>query len=83
MVATKYSLCNIEKGKQCLGNVPCLNIASMEKVRFRSQWNIPLWFIAYIEKLWFYQRLFFKVVIVMIQIKKYIIIKPKLVLWIT
>ena len=45
----------------------------MEKVWYRPQWNIPSWFIAHMEKAWFYERLFFEVVIVMIKIKKYII----------
>ena len=27
----------------------CLNIAPLEKAWFRSQWNVPLWFIAPME----------------------------------
>ena len=41
--------------------VPYLNIAAMEKPWFRPQWSIALWFIAYMEKGWFYQRLFFEI----------------------
>ena len=45
-----------------------------EKAWFRPQRNIPLWFIAYMDKAWFYQRLFFEEEIVMVKIiKKYII----------
>ena len=35
------------------------------------QWNTPSWFIAPMEKAWFYERLFFEVVIVMMKDKKY------------
>ena len=43
----------------------------MEKAWIRSQWNILSWFIAPMEKAWFYDRLFFKVVIVMVKYKKH------------
>ena len=56
-----------------LNYVQCLNIAPMENVWYRPQWNVSSWFIAHMEKEWFYQRLFFEVVIVMIKIKKCII----------
>ena len=41
----------------------------MEKTLW-PQLNIPSWFIAPIEKAWFYERLFFEVVIVMVKDKK-------------
>ena len=61
-----------------LNYVKCLNIAPMKKVWFmvpmeKTLWpqlNIPSWFIAPIEKAWFYERLFFEVVIVMVKDKK-------------
>ena len=44
----------------------------MEKAWFMvpalwPRWDIPSWFIAPMEKAWFYERLFFEVVIVMIK----------------
>ena len=36
-----------------------------------TQGNIVSWFIAPMEKAWFYKRLFFEVVIVMVKDKKY------------
>ena len=42
----------------------------MEKACFRPQWSIPSWFVVSMEKAWFYERLFFKVVIVMVKDKK-------------
>ena len=42
----------------------------MEKGLWR-QWNIPPWFKAAMEKAWFYERFFFKFVMVMVK-KKYI-----------
>ena len=60
-----------------LNYVQCLNITPTEKTRFMApmeynstekalwtQWNIPLWFIAPMEKAWFYERLFFEMVMV-------------------
>ena len=37
----------------------------------RPQWNIPSLAIAPMQKAWFYERLFFKVVIVMVKDKKH------------
>ena len=45
----------------------CLNIVPMEKAWFKPQWNIPSWFIALMEKAWFYKTLFFDMVIVMVK----------------
>ena len=45
------------------------NIPPMEKALW-SQWNIATWFIASVEKAWFYERLLFEVVIVMVKDKK-------------
>ena len=42
----------------------------MENAWFRPQWNIPPWFIPPMEKTWFYERLFFEVVIAMVKAKK-------------
>ena len=63
--------------------VQCLNITPMEKTWLMVQmeyspngkgiWpqgNIVSWFIAPMEKAWFYKRLFFDVVIVMVKEKK-------------
>ena len=58
--------------------VQCLNIAPMKETGFMaltekelwSQWNIPLWFIASVAKLWFYEILFFQVTILMVKDKK-------------
>ena len=44
-------------------------MALMEKELW-SQWNIPLWFIASVAKLWFYEILFFQVTILMVKDKK-------------
>ena len=41
----------------------------MEKVLW-AQWNIASWYIAAMEKAWFYKTLFFEVVIVMVKDKK-------------
>ena len=41
----------------------------MEKA-LSSQWNIPTWFTSPIEKAWFYERLFFLVVIATVKDKK-------------
>ena len=81
----------MEKILRSLNYVQCLNIApvhslwpqwnkaSKEKA-LRLQWNITPWFIAPMEKAWFYERLFFKVVIVLvkelkIQYKRYNVYK--------
>ena len=45
---------------------PQWNIAPVEKA-FWLQWNISSRFIAPIEKTWFYERLFFEVLIVMVK----------------
>ena len=37
----------------------------------RPQWNIPSWVIAQTEQVWFNERLFFEVVIVMVKVKKH------------
>ena len=41
----------------------------MEKA-LSPQWNVTSWFIAPMEKAWFYERLFFKVVVFMVKYKK-------------
>ena len=41
----------------------------MEKVLW-SQWNISVWFIASMVKVWIYERLFFEVVIVVVKEEK-------------
>ena len=53
-----------------LNYVKCLNIAPMGTAWFRPQWNIPSWFIASMEEVWFYETLFFELVIVMVKGKK-------------
>ena len=40
----------------------------MEKALWR-QWNIPPWFIASMNKAWFYERFSFEVVMVMVKDK--------------
>ena len=53
-----------------LNYAQCLNIAPIEKTWFRLQRNILSLFIALIDKAWFYERLFFEVVIIMVEDKK-------------
>ena len=56
----------------------CLNIAPVEKALFMAlmekelwpQWNMPSWFTVSVEKVWFYEILFFQVVILMVKNKK-------------
>ena len=68
---------SMQYGKWNLNYVQCLNITPTEKTRFMApmeynfpekalwiQWNIPLWLIAPMEKTWFYERLFFEMVMV-------------------
>ena len=45
------------------------NIAPMEKVLL-FQWSIFSWFVALMEKAWFYKRLFFEKVTVVVKDKK-------------
>ena len=44
---------------------------STNKKALWPQWNISPWFIVAIGKTWFYERLFFEVVIIMVKDKKY------------
>ena len=41
----------------------------MEKALW-LQWNISPWFIAPVEKVWFYEKLFFEVAMVMVKKEK-------------
>ena len=47
--------------------VRCLNLAPMEKTWFMAPVEYTSWFIAQMEKAWFYEGLFFKVVIAMVK----------------
>ena len=49
---------------------PKCNIAPMKKALWPQE-NVASWFIAPMEKEWFYKILFFEVVIVMVKEKKY------------
>ena len=66
-----------------LNHAQCFNIAPMERAWFMvpmeynpmgkilgPRWNIPSWSMAPMEKAWFCERLFFKVVIIMLKSKK-------------
>ena len=68
-----------------LGNltyVQFLVLALMEKTWLRPQWNTPSWFAAQMDRTWFYERLFFEAVIVMVKDNQFQC-QSKLVLWIT
>ena len=83
MDASKYSICDMKNStkkfklysmfKQSLvGKARFMtqwNITAMEKTLW-SQWSISWWFIAPREKEWFYERLFFEVVTVIVKDKK-------------
>ena len=68
LVASKYSICNIKNNTQELNCVQCSIIAPLEKALW-PRWNIPSQFIDPMKKSWFYERLFFEV-IVMVKDKK-------------
>ena len=68
LVASKYGICNIKNNTQELNYVQCSIIAPLEKALW-TRWNIPSQFIAPMKKPWFYERLFFEV-IVMVKDKK-------------
>ena len=68
LVASKYGICNIKNNTQELNYVQCSIIAPLEKALW-TRWNIPSQFIAPMKKSWFYERLFFEV-IVMVKDKK-------------
>ena len=69
VIGSKYSLCNTES------NTWEFKLCSMFKLSPNGKGiifgpNVPPWFIAPMEKVWFYERFFFEVVMVKVRDKR-------------
>ena len=83
MAASKHSICDIKNNTKKFRLCSMFKQAPMEKASFMAEWNItPMekalwpkwsiswWFIAPMEKAWFYERLFLELVTVIVKDKK-------------